>query len=212
MGEREHPQADADRQRIEAEFLERLQQEMSKMTVQDHLLHLLRSLPSMAFQHMGIYQPEGSKDLVQARLAIDAFRVLLDVVAPIRAPEEVTMYRSTLAQMQMAYVTAGQGETQPAAAEGTTGSADAPGASAGAVEDDEVPEALYEEAEPGTETDEPAQASPQAEREAAVEREATAEPAGGASEESGAEPEGGPSEQSGAEPEGSRTPEGEESR
>jgi hypothetical protein len=137
MGEREQRPGDIDRERVEAEFLERLQQEMSKMTVQDHLLHLLRSLPSMAFQYMGIYQAEGTKDLAQSRLAIDSFRALLDVMAPSRPPEEVAMYRSTLAQMQMAFVTATQAESERAEA------------GAGPREDEGVAEAVYDDASGG---------------------------------------------------------------
>jgi hypothetical protein len=150
MGDSEPTSGDADRARIEAEFLERLQEEMRHITVEDHLLHLVRSLPSMAFQYMGIYQAEGVQDLTQARLAIEAFRVLLDVLAPVRTPEEMAMYRSTLAQMQMTYVTAAEHE-----AGGPTR-----GAAAGAEEgDSEVAEAVYDDepaAKSAAEDDRPA--------------------------------------------------------
>lgn len=150
MGDREPTSGDADRARIEADFLERLQEEMRQMTVEDHLLHLLRSLPSMAFQYMGIYQAEGVRDLAQARLAIDAFRVLLDVLAPVRTPEEMAMYRSTLAQMQMTYVTAAeQAAGASRSQEGEARQAESAGAG-GAGQDSEVAEAVYDD-EPAAE-------------------------------------------------------------
>lgn len=114
MGENEPGLDEAERHRIEAEFLEKLQEEMRHVTVEEHLLHLVRSLPSMAFQYMGIYQAEGVKDLEQARLAIDAFRALLEVLTPRRTPEELAMYRSTLAQMQMTFVTAAEQDARGA--------------------------------------------------------------------------------------------------
>ncbi len=116
----------ADRARFEAELLERLQEEMRRLTVADHLLHLMQILPSLAFQHLGLTpESQGDRDLAQSRLAIDAFRALLEVVAPLRPADEVGMYRSTLAQMQMAFVAQVERESAP-------------------PEEDEVVEADYE--------------------------------------------------------------------
>ena len=137
-----------ERQRIEAEFLERLQQEMSRLTVEDQLVHLLQTLASLAFQHLGLTDyTAADRDLGQTRLAIDAFSALLDVLAPLRPADEVGIYRSTLAQMQMAYVAqldrAHGDESRPAAAGATP------------VGDDEVvEEAVYDaaDADPATDT------------------------------------------------------------
>jgi hypothetical protein len=96
---------EAQRRQIEAEFLERLQEELSRLTVTDHLTQVLQTLPSLAFQHLGVTgETAGDRDLGQSRLAIDAFKALVDVLVRQLTPDEVSLYRSTLAQMQMAYV------------------------------------------------------------------------------------------------------------
>jgi len=107
-----------DRQRIEEEFLERMQQELMGLSVQNHLSGVLQSLPSIAFQRMGLSeQTRADRDLEQTRIAIDAFRALVDVLAGSLPRDEVAMYRSTLAQMQMAYVGAMDQQKEEAAGE-----------------------------------------------------------------------------------------------
>lgn len=124
----------ADRARFEAELLEQLQEEIRRLTVADHLLHLMQILPSLAFQHLALTpESQGDRDLAQSRLAIEAFKALLEVVAPLRPADEVGMYRSTLAQMQMAFVAQVERASAP-------------------PEDDEVVEADYDAPAPTADT------------------------------------------------------------
>jgi hypothetical protein len=98
---------EAERRRVETEFVERMQAELSRVPVRDHLTAFMTSLSSMAFLHLGLSSDtERDRDLEQSRLAIDSFKALTDVLAPLVAAESAGLYRSTLAQMQMAYVAA----------------------------------------------------------------------------------------------------------
>ncbi len=103
---------EAERQRVEAEFLARVQEEMRLVTVDDYLTHLLPVLSSMAFQRLGL-TPESAaeRDLAQSRLAIDAFGALAEILAPLHPEQEAHLYRSTLHQMRIAYLAAGEGKT-----------------------------------------------------------------------------------------------------
>lgn len=101
----------------EEELLERLQDEMRRITVSDYLAHLLVSLSSMAFQKLGLTaETAGDRDLAQARMAIDAFEALADVRSQGPGKDEASLYASTLHQMRMAYVRASS-DTAPAQAE-----------------------------------------------------------------------------------------------
>lgn len=112
-------EAEESRDQIEREFIERVQREMYRLPVKDHLQAFLTTLPSIAFMRMGLTEEtRGERDLEQARLAVEAFRVLVDVLAPSLSQEEAGMFRSTLAQMQMAYVGAAE---QPAEGETKAG-------------------------------------------------------------------------------------------
>ena len=109
----------------EQEAMQRLQEEIGRLSVADHLLLMMQSLSSLAVERLGL-APEAvaRKDLEQARLAIDAFRALLGVLEGKRPAEEITAHRSVLSQLQMAYVAA-LGPAEPggeAPAEGDGGS------------------------------------------------------------------------------------------
>lgn len=94
-----------DRARIERELMEEMQGQLLQLPVADYLLGMLQSLPSIAFMRMGLTpETKEARDLGQARLAIDAYRALLEVLASTMPGEQAGMYRSTLSQMQMAYV------------------------------------------------------------------------------------------------------------
>ncbi len=91
----------------EEELLERLQEEMRRITVPDYLAHLLVSLSSMAFQRLGLTpDTEADRDLDQARMAVDAFEALVGVLSGGLSEQEASLYRSTLHQMRMAFVRA----------------------------------------------------------------------------------------------------------
>ena len=117
---------DDEKRRVEAEFMQRLQEQMQQLSVYDHLVGVLQTLSSLAFQHLGV-TPEsaGQRDLEQSRLAIDAFRALTEILVPLRPSEEVVLYRSTLSQMQLAYVAELERDRQPDQ-QGTAGQRSAP--------------------------------------------------------------------------------------
>jgi hypothetical protein len=110
--ELEQPGAD------EREAMRRLEEEIGRLSVADHVLLMMHSLSSLAVERLGI-SPEtaGRKDLEQARLAIDAFKALLGLLEGKRPAEEITDHRAVLAQLQMAYV----GALGPAPAGGEGG-------------------------------------------------------------------------------------------
>lgn len=108
----------------EAEALARLQEQIQRMTVSDHLVYMLESLTALATRKLGLAPGAGEeRDLEQARLAIDAFRALLQVAEPTRPEQEVGVHRQMLSHLQMAYVhvlqgpPAGEPEARPEATE-----------------------------------------------------------------------------------------------
>ncbi len=116
----------------EEELLERLQEEMRRITVSDYLAHLLVSLSSMAFQRLGLTPDTvADRDLPQSRMAIDAFEALAGVLSAGLAEQETSLYHSTLHQMRMAFVRASSDafatgaaaapETEPDGAEAADG-------------------------------------------------------------------------------------------
>lgn len=116
---------DTERRRVEAEFVERMQAELRRVPVADHLTAFMTSLSSMAFLHLGLSPDTAAdRDMDQSRLAIDSFKALTEVLAGVASSESVGLYRSTLAQMQMAYVSALGIAGKSDGAEG--GSGDAP--------------------------------------------------------------------------------------
>lgn len=109
------------------EAVRRLQAEIERLTVADHLLLMMQSLSALAMNRLGLTEETaGRKDPDQARLAIDAFKALVGVIEGTRPPAEITAHRAVLSQLQLAYVAAltpagaaEEGEASPeAAAEG----------------------------------------------------------------------------------------------
>jgi hypothetical protein len=89
----------------EQEAMLRLQEEIGRLSVADHLALMMHSLSSLAVDRLGLGQDPGARrDLDQARLAIDGFRALLGVLERERPAEEITAHRAVLSQLQMAYV------------------------------------------------------------------------------------------------------------
>jgi hypothetical protein len=116
VGGTENSQEHAD----EIEAMQRLQEEIGRLSVADHLLLMMHSLSSLAVDRLGLGQELGArKDLDQARLAIDGFRALLGVLEGKRPAEEITAHRAALSQLQMAYVSALQDGDSDGAAGGS---------------------------------------------------------------------------------------------
>ena len=100
--------------------MQRLQEEIGRLSVADHVLLMMHSLSSLAIERLGVTPESASrKDLGQARLAIDAFKALLGVLEGRRPAVEITAHRAVLSQLQMAYVGALEGGDPDGAGEGS---------------------------------------------------------------------------------------------
>jgi len=97
--------------------MERLQEEIRNLPVADHVMYMMQSLSSLAVGRMGLGgESQLRKDLDQARLAIDAFKALLEVVEKAK-PADAKPLRGMLAQLQLAYVAALDDSRQAASTE-----------------------------------------------------------------------------------------------
>ncbi len=89
----------------EAEMTRRLQEEIRNLPVGDHLVFMMHSLSTLAVSRMGLAEATAAqRDLDQARLAIDAFKALMDVAQRVWSAEETAAHRGMLSQLQLAYV------------------------------------------------------------------------------------------------------------
>jgi len=96
----------------DAEMVQRLQEEIQRLPVSDHLVYMMQSLSALAAGRMGLTPEDaGRRDLDQARLAIDAYRALVEVVERARPAEEMVAHRGVLSQLQLAYVQASGAQT-----------------------------------------------------------------------------------------------------
>jgi Domain of unknown function (DUF1844) len=102
----------------ELDAMQRLQEEIGRLSVADHVLLMMQSLSSLAVDRLGL-TPESAarKDLEQARLSIDAYRALLGTLEGRRSVEEIKAHRAALSQLQIAYV----GALEGGGADGTGG-------------------------------------------------------------------------------------------
>lgn len=100
------PESNEEKQRTEAEFVSEVQEQIRRLPAEQHLEQMLALMSSKAFQHLGIAEETAEfKDFEQSRLAIDAFKAVLEVLEPKLEEEKAGMYRSTLSQLQLAYAT-----------------------------------------------------------------------------------------------------------
>ena len=108
MGENENK----DLRPEDLEMMKRLQEQLQSLTVSDHLLYMMQSLSGLALGRMGLTAESAERrDLDQARLAIDAFKALAELIEPVRPKEEIVAHRGMLAELQLAYVGASSGST-----------------------------------------------------------------------------------------------------
>ncbi len=165
----------------EAQMMRHLREELQNLSVSDHLLFMMHSLSALAVERMGLTGEEGGRrDLDEARLAIDAFKALIELLERTRPAEEMTAHRSALSQLQLAYVGALSSGTPPVTPgaqpmeDRTTAGAEV-GDDAGA----EVGDHAGEEAEPApedhAEAGEEAEPAPEDHAEAEAEAEPTPE-------------------------------------
>jgi hypothetical protein len=91
------------------ELVEQLQAELARLKVSDLLVQTVYTISSLGYHRLS----GDSKDLEQARLAIEALKALLPVLQGAVADEVVRDFNQVLVNMQLAYASAaGEGEAE----------------------------------------------------------------------------------------------------
>lgn len=86
----------------EQELVEQIEAELAGLSVADVLLHTASTVATLGYRRL---EPDG-RDLEQVRLAIDALKALLPLLAA-GLPEEVERdFRSAVTSLQLAYANA----------------------------------------------------------------------------------------------------------
>jgi len=98
MAEEQPPEPSAE----ERELVEQLQVELDRLQVSDLLLQTVYTISSLGYHRL----TGESKDLDQARLAIEALKALLPVLQGAVPEEAVRDFNQVLVNMQLAYATA----------------------------------------------------------------------------------------------------------
>jgi hypothetical protein len=93
----------------EQELIDQLQAELSRLKVSDLLLQTVYTISSLGYHRLS----GGSKDLEQARLAIEALKALLPVLEGAVPDDAVRDFNQVLANMQLAYASAAAEGEQP---------------------------------------------------------------------------------------------------
>jgi hypothetical protein len=103
-------------QPTEEELRAALEEEIRRLTPEDVIVQTAITLVNLAGRKLGLGAPSGdtSKDLAQARTAIEGVRALL----PLVPSEPQAPIRDALAQLQMAYAQETRAGEQPAEQEG----------------------------------------------------------------------------------------------
>jgi hypothetical protein len=93
----------------ERKLIEELQSELAKLKVSDLLLQTLYSVSSLAYHRLG----RDGRDLEQARLGIEALRVLMPVLEGSVPDEALRDFQQVLANLQLAYAAAAAEGPEP---------------------------------------------------------------------------------------------------
>ena len=108
----------------DAETMRRLQEEIRNLPVSEHLLFMMHSLSTLAIGRMGVTaEAVAVKDLEQARMAIDAFKALMEIVERKQSAQEMMVHRGLLSQLQLAYVSSLESGAPPEGAVSPEGAA-----------------------------------------------------------------------------------------
>ena len=83
-------------------LIQQLEEELKKVKVSDLLVQTLYTVSSLGYSRLG----EESRDLEQAKLAIEAMRALIPVLADAVPEEVVRDFNQVTANMQLAYAKA----------------------------------------------------------------------------------------------------------
>jgi uncharacterized protein (DUF2267 family) len=92
----------------EEEMIRQLQEEIDKLTTKDIISQMMTSLSSLAYKKMGI--PSGVndkfKDKIQAKMAVDAFAALFEVIKDEISAQDTENYQNSLSNLQLNFVKA----------------------------------------------------------------------------------------------------------
>lgn len=88
------------------QLLQQLEEELKKLKVSDLLVQTLYTVSSLGYRKLS----EEDRDLDEARLAIEALRVLLPVLEGSVADELVRDFRQVTSNLQLAYADAAKGK------------------------------------------------------------------------------------------------------
>jgi len=94
-----------------------LEEQLRKLTAAQLLFQCAGSLLNLAALRLGLSGEQGSKDLTQARQAIDGVRALLPVLEGAASASQVAALKDSLSQLQLLYAKlagAGEGGQRPA--------------------------------------------------------------------------------------------------
>jgi len=104
--DKEAPVDEEARKKEEAELINKLQEEIDKLTTKDIVMQMMMSLSSLAYKKMGI--PAGTndkyKDKAQAKLAVDCFDALFKVLSEEISAQEAENLKSSLSNLQLNFV------------------------------------------------------------------------------------------------------------
>lgn len=104
--DKEVPVDEEARKKEEAELINKLQEEIDKLTTKDIVMQMMMSLSSLAYKKMGI--PAGTndkyKDKAQAKLAVDCFDALFKVMSEEISAQEAENLKSSLSNLQLNFV------------------------------------------------------------------------------------------------------------
>jgi hypothetical protein len=94
--------AEEERQPTEEELAQLLAAELGKLRVADVLAQTVLSVSQLGFMRMG----DQGRNLEEARLAIDALRALVPILAEALPEQAARDFESVIANMQLAYARA----------------------------------------------------------------------------------------------------------
>lgn len=100
-----------DEKKKEEELKAKIEEEFAKLQVKDVVVQTMVTLSSLGYQKLGLPEEQNKKfkDLNQAKLAIDTLDALMKVGGDSLSPDEVSAFKSTLANLQLSYVKASGG-------------------------------------------------------------------------------------------------------
>jgi predicted nucleic acid-binding protein len=98
--------ADEPQQPSDEELVQQLEEELKKLKVADLLVQTLYTVSSLGYRKLS----EQERDLDQARLAIEALRVLLPVLEGAVSEQLVRDFKQVTSNLQLAYADAAKGK------------------------------------------------------------------------------------------------------